>query len=431
MNSQKPIRSTFLQSVADFSRSYILKKVFKRFTSRIRKNKSNVSKLHKIFSQYSKTFAGYSVLDIIWLDQDSNNCKAELLPAYDSVSYGPKLNGAKEIVSQVRIAAIKQYFFHDAQINITSSSVVSKSEAIIERVQGVSSSRSSYVSGHITEHGATIVLVDNICEPIIIEKAIFLGGNGCANYYHWLIEILPKLEYIDELSNYTDYPLLVSEDVCSVKNLRDALNALNPDRAIVSVKSRTNHIVQNLVYINAPNECPFNLQRKQVLLPSDFYFRKSSIDYIRRKLIQNVHAANASKRQRIFMARRPGRRDYNQDQVFSILEPLGFHKVFMEELSFHEQIELMSNAEFIAGPTGAAWTNLVFCRPGTKCLCWMADESAGFSAFSNLAVLVGADMHYVTYRAGVTTTGKLYFQNYTVDASAIKKQIESMISDHQ
>ncbi len=387
--------------------------------------------MHDILSRYSGSFSDFRVLDIVWLDQDTDNCKLELLAAYDSMSYGPKLDGVKEIVCPVKVPATRQYFFRNVQINISSSSVVSETKAVVERVQHVCNTRSRYVSGHIVEHGNTIALVNSVSDSTVIDKAFFLGGNGCTNYYHWLIEILPKLEHIDDLSNYADYPLLVSEDVYNNKNLRDALSALNPGRPVVVVNSKTNHIVQNLVYINAPNECPYNLQRKQALEPSDFYFRKSSIDYLRRILIQDKHLASASTMQRIFLARRPGRRDYNQDQVFSVLQPLGFRKVFMEELSFDEQIELMSNAEFLAGPTGAAWTNLIFCRPGTKCLCWMAEESAGFSAFSNLAVLVGADMHYVTYRAGVTTTGKLYFQNYSVDASAIKKQIERMICDHQ
>lgn len=421
---------TFLQTASDLTRGYILKKIFKRFTSRIRKNNPSVRSLHNFFSRYSNKFARHSLLNINWLDKNRKNFEIELCPAYESISYGPKLNEADEIICHVTIPAIKQYFFDNARVNISSSSVVCGTEAIIERVQGVSNARASYASGHIIEHGDAIALVENNVESTVIEKGIFLGGNGCANYYHWLIEIMPKLEYLDELPNYADYPLLVSDDVYQIKNLRAALSALVPDRAVVVINSKANHLVRNLVYINAPNECPFNLQRKQVQMPSDFYFRKSSIDYLRRKLIQNDLISNSGKMQRIFLARRPGRRNYNQDEVFNILEPLGFRKVFMEELSFQEQMELMLNAELVAGPTGAAWTNIIFCAPGTKCLCWMAEEQAGFAAFSNLAVLVGAHMRYVTYRAGVNTSGKLYFQDYTVDAIAIKKQLDKMLNNH-
>ena len=428
MNIEKPNQMTFLQTVYDLSRSYILKKVFKRFTSRIRKNKPNIRTLHDFFSRFSKKFARHSLVNINWLDQNRKNFEIELCPAYESMSYGPKLNEYDENVCRVVIPAIRQYFFDNARINISSSSVVCGSEAIIERVQGVSNARASYASGHIIEHGDAIALVENNAELTVIEKAIFLGGNGCANYYHWLIEILPKLEYLDDLPNYADYPLLVSNDVYQIKNLRAALSALVPDRAVVIVNSKANHIAKNLVYINAPNECPFNLQRKQVQLPSDFYFRKSSIDYLRKKLIKNDLFSASRTKQRIFLARRPGRRSYNQDEVFNVLEPLGFRTVFMEELSFHEQIELMLNAEVVAGPTGASWTNIIFCAPGTKCLCWMAEEQAGFAAFSNLVALVGADMRYVTYRAGVNTTGRLYFQDYTVDTTAIKKQMNKMLS---
>ncbi len=95
----------------------------------------------------------------------------------------------------------------------------------------------------------------------------------------------------------------------------------------------------------------------------------------------------------------------------------------MEELSLKEQILLISNAEMIAGPTGAAWTNLIFCREGTKCLCWMADGYGEFSAFSNLARIVGADLRYVIHRTGAKSTGELYYSSYHLDGQEIQKAL--------
>ena len=132
MNIEKPNQMTFLQTVYDLSRSYILKKIFKRFTSRIRKNKPNVRTWHNFFSKYSYKFARHSLLDINWLDQNRKNFVIELCPAYESLSYGPKLNEGDETICHVTIPAIKQYFFDNARINISSSSVVCGTEAIIE-----------------------------------------------------------------------------------------------------------------------------------------------------------------------------------------------------------------------------------------------------------------------------------------------------------
>ena len=100
----------------------------------------------------------------------------------------------------------------------------------------------------------------------------------------------------------------------------------------------------------------------------------------------------------------------------------------MEELSLKEQISLISNAEVIAGPTGAAWTNLIFCREGAKCLCWMADEYGEFSAFSNLARVVGADLRYVMHRTGAKSIGELYYLNYHVDGKEIQKALNVLMN---
>ena len=70
----------------------------------------------------------------------------------------------------------------------------------------------------------------------------------------------------------------------------------------------------------------------------------------------------------------------------------------MGELSLDEQLAVVHQTEWIVGPTGAAWTNLVFCQPGAKCLCWMAEESGEFSAL-----------------------GELYGKDYAVDVSKIAK----------
>jgi hypothetical protein len=80
----------------------------------------------------------------------------------------------------------------------------------------------------------------------------------------------------------------------------------------------------------------------------------------------------------------------------------------------------------IAGPTGAAWTNLIFVEPGTRCLCWMAEEQRGFAAYSNLARAVGAELRYVTYVTGVSDSDRLYFLNYRLDPADVERGLEDL-----
>ena len=89
---------------------------------------------------------------------------------------------------------------------------------------------------------------------------------------------------------------------------------------------------------------------------------------------------------------------------------------------------LISNAEVIAGPTGAVWTNMIFCREGAKCLCWMADGYGDFSAFSNLARAVGADMRNVTFKTDAKSVKELYNRKYFLEAKKIQKELDILLS---
>jgi capsular polysaccharide biosynthesis protein len=133
-------------------------------------------------------------------------------------------------------------------------------------------------------------------------------------------------------------------------------------------------------------------------------------------------------RRRLFLARKSsGRRDYNQDEIFTVCQRHGFEKIYMEDMPLQEQIEAIRSAELIAGPTGAAWTNLIFVEPGTRCLCWMAEEQRGFAAYSNLAHAVGAELRYVTYATGVRDSDRLYFINYRLDPAEVERGLTDLV----
>ena len=77
---------------------------------------------------------------------------------------------------------------------------------------------------------------------------------------------------------------------------------------------------------------------------------------------------------------------------------------------------------------GNGESNLIFCKSGAKGLCWMAEEFGDFSAYSNIAHIVGVDLQYVAYKAGVYSTGELYYQDYHIELSMIEKGLASLSS---
>ena len=362
-----------------------------------------------------------------WLDLNRAAVKETLAPERAGRSYGPMINGAQR-VADVRLPAVNLYEFSHAVVSAASSSVIVDGKLIIERVEGVDPRRCNYAEGQIFLHGRrSAFLLERATQRL--DAGIFLAGNVSRNYYHWMIEILPKLQFLPQVdARYPRLPLLVSEGVVQIGSLRESLAMIARDRPVIVLEDGVLYEVARLVYINAPNKCPINLRPGYELRTSDFFFREDSIAFLRDRLGAHAGRAGGSSGKRVFFGRKGERRRYNEEEVYAAFAREGFVRVLMEELSLRDQIELMSGAEMVAGPTGAAWTNIIFCREGTRCLCWMAEESREFSAYSNLAKIVGADLRYVTYPTGARSTRELYSMDYRVDAGAIQRELAALLS---
>lgn len=378
-----------------------------------------------VVKHFGGSYKHVNLYPVIWASSVNAGVVQVLAQEEDGISQGPLIENAS-ITKRVKIPEVTLSFHENAVVCPESSSILVNGSCIIEDIKGVERKRCDYASGYVLLHGEKLALVrTNHNEPI--KKGIFLAGNGSFNYYHWMIEILPKLIYLQQHDEHYDFPLLVGEHAQLIPVFKEALNVFKNERQIIFLKQGNIYKVSELLYISAVNMCPFNLRPNEKLDVADFIFRPSSIDSLRRKFEVRFETEATPSTRRIFLAREGSRRNYNQEEIFSIFEEYGFQKVYMEKLSLKEQSLLMNSAEIIVGPAGAAWTNLLFCRPGTACLSWLAEESAGFSAYSNLASLVGAKMHYFTYVVGTQSTEAHYLQGYTLDLGSVRTMLNDFL----
>ena len=124
---------------------------------------------------------------------------------------------------------------------------------------------------------------------------------------------------------------------------------------------------------------------------------KRGTDRFRPELVRKVRDAvwqeeAPAPRRRIFISRQKvkRRRLLNEEQIWRILEPLGFERVLMEELPFEAQVELMKDTRVLVGSHGAGLTNMIFCAPETQVL-EIADLSFPNPNFYALASGLGHD----------------------------------------
>lgn len=369
------------------------------------------------------------ILPLAWMDEVTAQEKSLLRLGSEGIAYAPHYIGRVQSKERICLPDIYCYVFERARVSAASSSVIlDEKQVIIDRAIGPNQPKYDFSVGHILAQSCDTSVV-RLRKAEGIKRGIFLGGNGSWNYYHWIVELLAKLEFVPKLPrHFQEYPLLVSADVVSIPSFKESLDIFARGHETIVLSKEMQYVVEELIYINSPNNLPFNLFGNQQFKCNYVTIDSLSIDYLRKNALQDAlkTPALSSYPKKIFLRRKSGLRNYNQEEVFDYLSVLGFSEIFMEDLSFLEQVRTVHHADYIVGPTGAAWTNLIFCRAGTKGLCWMADEFGDFSAYSSIAGMVGVELRYVTYKAGVSSTRDLYARDYHIDVSKIKKGLAAL-----
>ncbi|MEB5928169.1 MULTISPECIES: glycosyltransferase family 61 protein [Acinetobacter] len=338
---------------------------------------------------------------IVWLDQLPNDNLQMLAGDERCVSYSPQLPEQQELFKFTE-KSIQLYKFDHVLINITSSCILlrANNKMIVERVEEAPIEYSDYSAGFVKKHNSDTALVRLNQKRIKMNNVLYLGGNGCFNYYHWLIEIIPKLLYLnnDILAEYQIDSILCDISAQRIESFGKILNIILTEKGIdlpIKYVNRKNDIeLQRILYVNNFNNLVFNSKiRLSGVEYSHFYI--NSLKKLRKILINAVNKKDLGYK-KIFLARKESQvRFYNQAEVLSYFISQGFKPVYLEEYSFEEQISLFTHADFIVGPSGAAWSNIIFCKEGCQGMSWLPERLSEFSAFSSLAKIFGCDLKFI------------------------------------
>ncbi|AOY84033.1 tetratricopeptide repeat protein [Moorena producens JHB] len=177
-----------------------------------------------------------------------------------------------------------------------------------------------------------------------------LSGHG---YYHWLFDVLPRIEILRRsgidfakidwfLINTPQQPFQ-----------EETLNCLGiPAHKIIS-SDRYPHIqAQELVLPSFPGHFD--------------WVPKGTIYFLRQRFLPQ--ALELKYPERIYITRDQARHRQvlNETEVKELLSQFGFITIALESLSVREQVALFASVKAIVAPHGAGLTNTVFCRPGTQ-----------------------------------------------------------------
>lgn len=181
--------------------------------------------------------------------------------------------------------------------------------------------------------------------PVVdLQKEAFLlpAPSSHKNYFHWLIESVPKLRLAP-----AGLPILTP---LSRPFHREALL-----RAGVAENN----------WIELKKDSHFQLYQLHALPPVQL--ERVDINYLNALFSPKMTSPPTRK---IYISRRDSwrRRARNEDELIAILEKNGFEIHSLNGLSISEQAQLFSEASHLITPHGAALANLVFCQKSTNIL---------------------------------------------------------------
>jgi len=284
-----------------------------------------------------------------------------------------------------------------------------------------------YNTTNLIQHSMTLAKVKNYKNVYYDDEAIFLGGTFTFNYYHFLVDILSKVEFFKYIPDAKNKLIIIDEEVQKVDNLKDLLMFFLKDYKIVFLSNNKNYYqFKKLWHITSINYAIPNIMPGEKYEAGFTKLSESSLQYLRKTAFDNLDLSKVRIEpiKKVFISRKSQYRKYNDQEIFETAKKYGFEKVFFEDLNIHEQIYLVNKADYIIGPTGAAWTNILFTNPGAKGLIWLSSVWGDFAIYSTLAKEIGLNLYFYIY----PQTSKDFHEDYKLDPEVFSNELKQLLN---
>jgi capsular polysaccharide biosynthesis protein len=262
--------------------------------------------------------------------------------------------------------------------------------------------------------------------PTNHNAGVRLFGSGSTNWYHWLIETLPAAFLSKRLPPHlADLPLVVPVEIYGFPTFRESLELFRDGRDLIALAPGM-HRFQRLVIIDSLVSEPMNTRTGHWPDARDYAYNSDLIRQYRDAIQDRLGVARRCPDDRIFLARENGRRTYNQDELLAVAERYGFRAVHAERLTFRQQVETLTNAACVVGPSGAAFANTLFCQKGTRLLSWLPPQYKGFCSYMNIATVTQSKLRYLFSEPDqpIRNSHDAYVASYRVDISEFEAALQ-------
>lgn len=236
-------------------------------------------------------------------------------------------------------------------------------------------------------------------KPIEVDTAFSLIGVFSHIWAHVIVEYYPKLAVLKDA--IADSPKKITVLVPEIKDpqthqiVYEQLEKYDVD--ILVVPHRACVKAKTLYFMERPTRFT---DHEEFLNPGDMAVPKATVDYLRSTLVLPYikDIQKDLKYSKVFLPRRGGlgKGLINTKEIENYFKQKGYYFVEPHKLPFEEKVKLFYSADTIVGPLGSAFTNLMFCRPGTKVMMFSNYQRIFENYISMQIQYSKADIMYIT-----------------------------------
>jgi capsular polysaccharide biosynthesis protein len=200
-----------------------------------------------------------------------------------------------------------------------------------------------------------------------VDRAIHLCGFASGHYGHWFSEYLPRLRHFERLADFSSIPILVNKEMPPTHF--EFLSAIC-DNTLIRLEETDEVQVGELLVAPTITFYPFSLsQGHEVPYIAQASWSAPALAHVRDRVLSRLHPP-AGKRRAIYLSRRNSTwaKVTNEAELEDALVDMGVEPIFLEKMSFADQVACMQNASLIVSHTGSALNSVVFASPDTRIL---------------------------------------------------------------
>lgn len=235
-------------------------------------------------------------------------------------------------------------------------------------------------------------------------------------YFHWLVESLPRLRYIETYISSLD-GLFIPANV--EPSILESLELCGVTRSQIIPLDMQSYYQPEILLI--PQYC------------SGLNLPTWVSEYLKQKILKKDYQdslINQQSAKRVFISRQDAskRRITNEHELENILTEFNFVKVELRKLTFLEQAKLFASAEIVVAPHGAGLANVLFCNAGVKVLELLPCHSISPHLFHSITTSVMGSYYYLYGNPQSTDNSNIVHSDFSIKHEDFRLALEYLVS---